>query len=285
MPSLRTISMMGLVLISSLDVANAQQLRVQPEPLLLADPVTPGARLRNLREAEAHLRAAGDNELADKLGARIHEEEERIATQLHEKKTQLEALMREIVELQQVSDEGRVVKFECLILKMNRDKLGLLEGISEPTHLVTSTFPREFTEVFRPQPGVDVLSRPQVIAMMDHAAGIQVGQEVPIVQPAAANDVRVDARTVGIKLELRPRYSAQHDERINLEACFQYSEADFDSGVKVRDVIVPALHESQAFFETEMTFGDTMCVILPRGETHVAVALVRLVEYEDRAQQ
>ncbi|MCA9029968.1 MAG: hypothetical protein KDA69_11570 [Planctomycetaceae bacterium] len=285
MPSLRTISMMGLILTCCLSVANAQQLRGEPEPLLLADPLTPAARLGHLRDAEAHLRAAGEDKLADEISRQIANEQKQVESLLSQKRRQLEALSQQIAELERLSGEGKVVEFECVVMKMNREDLGLLEDTAAPAAFVTPASLDLFLKDAKKQPSVQVLSRPRVVTQVGQPAEIQVGQEVPIIVPASAKEVSIDYRTVGLKLTLTPRRSVKAAGSLELETFFQHSDADADAGVKVGDINIPAIHESQAVFQTRMETGNTMCAVLPKGEKEVVVALIRLVDAEVSAKR
>ncbi|MCA8994217.1 MAG: hypothetical protein KDA88_19715 [Planctomycetaceae bacterium] len=285
MPNLRSILMTGLVLVSWLNVVNAQQipaeqLRVQPAPLLLADPVTPGDRLGHLRDAEAHLRAAGEDKLADEISKQIASEQKQVESLLSEKRKQLEALSQQIAELERLSEAGNVVEFECLILQTGHGNIQSLEGNEGPSAFVLAAASRDIVEAAKKRPDVTVLSRPLVRTLVGQVAEVHMGQQVPIVRPTSASDLEIDMREVGLSLKITPRRDGRASGVLNVDVRLSHSDADFEAGVKVGDINVPAVHESQASFGTRMGSGDTMCVVLPNGEQDV-VAFIRQVAVTD----
>jgi pilus assembly protein CpaC len=191
-----------------------------------------------------------------------------------------------------IREEDRMVEIECQILELSKtdlDKLGikwqefLTIGEGNLTGAGTS-LSRNYIKSGVPWMGMwdmdvwsrtglgaridmlvregtaKILSRPKLLCLSGKEAELTVGGEIPYVSATATNVVgtglEIEYRDYGVILNLQPQ--VLEDDKLVLNVAAEISELDWDNGITVADIKIPAFTKRQADTIVNMVSGDTV---------------------------
>ena len=103
-----------------------------------------------------------------------------------------------------------------------------------------------------------VLARPTLLAQTGQNASFLAGGELPIPVPARDGNIAIQYKEFGIKLQLTPTILS--DERIALKVSPEASDLDFNSGVTISGVTVPAIRTRRADTSVELADGESFVI-------------------------
>jgi pilus assembly protein CpaC len=103
-----------------------------------------------------------------------------------------------------------------------------------------------------------VLARPTLLAQTGQNASFLAGGELPIPVPARDGNIAIQYKEFGIKLQLTPTLLS--DERIALKVSPEASDLDFNSGVTISGVTVPAIRTRRADTSVELADGESFVI-------------------------
>ncbi len=105
---------------------------------------------------------------------------------------------------------------------------------------------------------VRVLARPTLLAHTGQNASFLAGGELPVPVPSRDGNVAIHYKEFGIKLQLTPTILS--DERIALKVSPEASDLDFNSGVTISGVAVPAIRTRRADTSVELADGESFVI-------------------------
>ena len=103
-----------------------------------------------------------------------------------------------------------------------------------------------------------VLARPTLLAQTGQNASFLAGGELPIPVPARDGNIAIQYKEFGIKLQLTPTILS--DDRIALKVSPEASDLDFNSGVTISGVTVPAIRTRRADTSVELADGESFVI-------------------------
>ncbi|HNQ21693.1 MAG TPA: type II and III secretion system protein family protein [Phycisphaerae bacterium] len=164
---------------------------------------------------------------------------------------------------------------------------------SAPT--LTLGFPRVQMELFIQALSdnglLQVLAEPNLVAISGETASFLAGGEFPIPVPQGNQQVTIEFRQFGVRLNFTPVVRAQ--QAIRLRVAPEVSELDYSTGVQIEGYVVPGLRSRSAETTIEMGSGQTLAIagllseqvrglssrVPGLGELPVLGALFRSVEF------
>lgn len=105
---------------------------------------------------------------------------------------------------------------------------------------------------------VRVLARPTLLAQTGQNASFLAGGELPVPVPSRDGNVAIHYKEFGIKLQLTPTILS--DQRIALKVSPEASDLDFNSGVTISGVAVPAIRTRRADTSVELADGESFVI-------------------------
>ncbi len=188
-----------------------------------------------------------------------------------------------------IKDEARMVEIECQILELSKtdlDRLGIkwqeyftisegnLAGQATLGGFIKSGVPwkglwdmdewsrtglhAKINMLVR-DGAAKILSRPKLLCLSGKEAKLVVGGEIPYVSATATNDVgtglEIEYRDYGVILTLQPQ--VLDDDKVVLNIGAEISELDWDNGITIEGISIPAFTKRQADTIVNMTSGDT----------------------------
>jgi pilus assembly protein CpaC len=173
---------------------------------------------------------------------------------------------------------------------------GSLNGVPlSPTTPLSLGFPRVQMQVFiralADNSLLRVLAEPNLVAISGETASFLVGGEFPIPVPQGIDQITIEFREFGARLNFTPVVRA--GQRIRLHIAPEVSELDFASAVTIAGFSVPGLTQRRVESTVEVGNGQTLAIagllsdevrgvasrIPGLGDVPVLGALFRSVEY------
>jgi pilus assembly protein CpaC len=173
---------------------------------------------------------------------------------------------------------------------------GAIEGIPlQPTVPLTLGFPRVQMQVFlnalSENSLLRVLAEPNLVAISGETASFLVGGEFPIPVPQGVDQITIEFREFGARLNFTP--VVRDGQRIRLHIAPEVSELDFANAVTIAGFSVPGLTQRRVESTVEVGNGQTLALagllsdevrgIAARipgiGDVPILGALFRSVEY------
>ncbi|THD58548.1 type II and III secretion system protein family protein [Phenylobacterium sp.] len=105
---------------------------------------------------------------------------------------------------------------------------------------------------------IRTLARPNLVAMSGEKASFLAGGEFPFPVPAGLNQITVEFRDYGVKLEFTP--TVQDDGKIKLLVAPEVSALDPTNTVRVDNVTIPALTVRRANTTVELKDGESLAI-------------------------
>jgi pilus assembly protein CpaC len=191
-----------------------------------------------------------------------------------------------------IKDEARMVEIECQILELSKTELDRL-GIKWQEYLTISEGSLAgqvtsglggFIKSGVPWKGLwdmdvwsrtglsaridmlvrdgnaKILSRPKLLCLSGKEAKLTVGGEIPYVSATATNVVgtglEIEYRDYGVILTLQPQ--VLDDDKVILNVGAEISALDWDNGITIESIRIPAFTKRQADTIVNMVSGDTV---------------------------
>jgi pilus assembly protein CpaC len=105
---------------------------------------------------------------------------------------------------------------------------------------------------------IRTLARPNLVAMSGEKASFLAGGEFPFPVPSGLNQITIEFRDYGVKLEFTP--TVQDDGKIKLVVAPEVSALDPTNTVRVDNVTIPALTVRRANTTVEMRDGESLAI-------------------------
>ncbi len=99
---------------------------------------------------------------------------------------------------------------------------------------------------------VKILAEPNLICLSGETANFLAGGEIPVPVPSGLGTIAIEYKPFGVWLEFTPTVISP--DKINIVVRPEVSELDFDKGVNIESIVVPALTTRRA--ETTIELGD-----------------------------
>jgi len=103
-----------------------------------------------------------------------------------------------------------------------------------------------------------VLAQPTLVALSGQSASFLAGGEIPVPVPQALGATAIDWKQYGVGLTLTPTVLSQH--RIALKVAPESSQLDFQHGVTINSVSVPAITTRRADTTVELGDGESFVI-------------------------
>ncbi len=136
-----------------------------------------------------------------------------------------------------------------------------------------------------------ILAEPNLVCISGETASFLAGGEFPIPVPQDNQNITIEFREFGVRLNFTPQVNAH--QRVRLRVRPEVSETDFSTAVQIEGFVVPGLTARSAETTVEIAGGQTIAIagllseevkafasrIPGMGELPVLGALFRSVEY------
>jgi pilus assembly protein CpaC len=103
-----------------------------------------------------------------------------------------------------------------------------------------------------------VLAEPRLVARSGQLASFLAGGEIPIPVPADLGDITIQFKRFGVQLEFIPTVLAA--DRIHLQVTPEVSQPDFDNGISIQGIRVPAFRSRRASTGVELADGQSFMI-------------------------
>ncbi len=132
----------------------------------------------------------------------------------------------------------------------------------QPTTPLTLGFPRAQTQLFIKAMAdnnlLKVLAEPNLTAISGETATFLAGGEFPIPVPQGNQQVTIEFREFGIRLNFTPVVRGQ--QRIRLRVAPEVSELDFTTAIQIEGFVVPGLTSRSTETTVELGNGQTIAI-------------------------
>jgi Flp pilus assembly secretin CpaC len=229
--------------------------------------------VEHLHRAAEHLEAAGAEEMAREVREEADALLQASVEQLNQKREQVARLLREIAELEGVTGSNQQIMLRCQVLDVDAETLRQL-GLSfvalqkRFTSVdASNVFPRGaaqmegFIEALAREGLVKVLAEPVLITTNGRPANLHSGGEFPVLVPDGPDEMRIEFREFGLRLEAVP--TVLTDGRVRLDIAPELSRRDFENAVTLNGTLVPGLQTRRINTQVEMEFGETVTLLMP----------------------
>jgi pilus assembly protein CpaC len=105
---------------------------------------------------------------------------------------------------------------------------------------------------------VRTLARPNLVALSGEKASFLAGGEFPFPVPSGLNQITIDFRTYGVKLDFTP--TIQDDGEIRLAVTPEVSELDTANTLRLNSVTIPALTVRRTSTTVELKDGESLAI-------------------------
>jgi pilus assembly protein CpaC len=105
---------------------------------------------------------------------------------------------------------------------------------------------------------IHTLARPNLVAMSGEKASFLAGGEFPFPVPSGLNQVSIEFRPYGVKLDFTP--TVQDDGTIRLNVAPEVSQLDTANTLRLNGVTVPALTMRRANTTVELKSGESLAI-------------------------
>jgi pilus assembly protein CpaC len=115
---------------------------------------------------------------------------------------------------------------------------------------------------------VRTLARPNLVALSGEKASFLAGGEFPFPIPSGLNQISIEFRTYGVKLDFTP--TVQDDGEIRLAVTPEVSELDTANTLRVDGISIPALTVRRTSTTVELKDGESLAIggLFQRGYTN-----------------
>jgi pilus assembly protein CpaC len=103
-----------------------------------------------------------------------------------------------------------------------------------------------------------VLAEPRLVARSGQLASFLAGGEIPIPVPEDLGEITIQFKRFGVQLEFIPPVLAA--DRIHLQVTPEVSQPDFDNGVSLQGIRVPAFRTRRASTGVELADGQSFMI-------------------------
>ncbi len=249
--------------------------------------VIPRSKVDHLREAARHLEAAGYTEDADEFRSMAESLLSTSVDLLRQKEAEVARLHREIAELREITGMHDRVQLTCRVVEVSRTRLRELglqghEELArwtsfaniEPQLIPGGSHPSEplgkLINSLHDSGAAKVLAEPVLVTTAGTTACLISGGEFPVPVLGAGDELEVEFRPFGVRLQATPELLG--DGRLRVELVAEVSERDFTRSAQVRGIAVPGLTTRRVNTQAEMRFGETTVVggLVSHGEVERA---------------
>ena len=115
-----------------------------------------------------------------------------------------------------------------------------------------------FLDALKTQGLVKVLAEPTLVCLSGETANFLVGGEIPVPIPQGLGTVAIQYKPFGVWLEFTP--TVLSNEKISMVVNPEVSELDFDNGITIDSITVPALTTSRASTTIELGDGQSFAI-------------------------
>ncbi|PAU88166.1 secretin [Pseudomonas sp. WN033] len=103
------------------------------------------------------------------------------------------------------------------------------------------------------------LARPSLVALSGQSASFLAGGEFPVPVPSSGSDsVSIQYKEFGVRLSLTPTVVGR--DRITLKVAPEVSELDFNSGISIEGITVPALNVRRTDTSVSLADGESFVI-------------------------
>ncbi|MEK6799049.1 MAG: type II and III secretion system protein family protein [Planctomycetota bacterium] len=134
--------------------------------------------------------------------------------------------------------------------------------VLSPNSTLSLGFPRAQTQLFIRAMSdnrlLSILAEPNLVAISGETASFLAGGEFPIPVPQGNQQVTIDFREFGVRLNFTPIVRGQ--QLIRLRVAPEVSELDFSTAVQIEGFVVPGLTTRSTETTVELTSGQTIAI-------------------------
>lgn len=105
---------------------------------------------------------------------------------------------------------------------------------------------------------VRTLARPNLVALSGEKASFLAGGEFPYPVPQGLNQITLEFRTYGVKLNFQP--TVQQNGMIRLQVAPEVSQLDNTNAIRINNITVPGLITRRADTTVELKDGDSLAI-------------------------
>ncbi|MBU1247480.1 MAG: type II and III secretion system protein family protein [Proteobacteria bacterium] len=141
--------------------------------------------------------------------------------------------------------------------------LGEAVGISDNVNAVFqstrgSASVTGFLDALKANGLVKILAEPNLICLSGETANFLAGGEIPVPVPSGLGTIAIEYKPFGVWLEFTP--TVLSPDKINLVVRPEVSELDYDQGVNIESIVVPAVTTRRTETTIELADGQSFAV-------------------------
>lgn len=115
-----------------------------------------------------------------------------------------------------------------------------------------------FIDALKSQGLVKILAEPTLICLSGETANFLAGGEIPVPVPSGLGTLAIEYKPFGVWLEIKP--TVLSDGKISMAVNPEVSELDYDRGVNIESIVVPALSTRRATTTIELGDGQSFAI-------------------------
>ena len=115
-----------------------------------------------------------------------------------------------------------------------------------------------FLDALKAQGLVKILAEPTLVCLSGETANFLAGGEIPVPIPSGLGTTSIEYKPFGVWLEFTP--TVLSDKKISLVVNPEVSELDYDNGIIIDSITVPALSTSRASTTIELADGQSFAI-------------------------
>jgi Flp pilus assembly secretin CpaC len=204
----------------------------------------------HLRLAAEHLEAAGKTELAKQIQQEVL---------IEAKLEQIRKLQAEVEQLRAGTEKSpQVLTLQMKVIELQTTemrKLGLDIENAGGSRLLDAGAIDSVVEALRANEMARILAEPTLVTVSGRPASFQSGGEIPILVPQGTDNVSVEYRQTGTRVDCVG--TVLKSGRVRLEICSTISEVDADHSIELKEISVPGLRTRKVDTAIEMDAGQT----------------------------